>query len=98
MKCELCHERDAETAIATVKNGVEDELYVCRDCAKRERVRRQKKSQRTRKAGGPPTGVSFSVTHIGGGDAPPPIVEAFMSAVNDMVSGLERMSAAKDGE
>ena len=58
MKCELCHQKDAETAIQLEKDGEEQELYVCRECANRERVRRQKKSQRTRKgADGLPPGV-----------------------------------------
>ena len=43
MKCELCHQKDAETAIQLEKDGEEQELYVCRECANRERVRRQKK-------------------------------------------------------
>ena len=66
MKCELCHQKDAETAIQVEKDGVADELYVCRECANKERVRRQKKSQRTRKMTGLPPGVSMSVTQIGG--------------------------------
>jgi hypothetical protein len=89
MKCELCHKKDAETAITAVKNGVEEELYVCADCAKGERARRQKKSHATRKASGPAAGVSMSITQIGGpGDAPPPFLEAIMNAVNGMVGDI----------
>ncbi len=33
MKCELCHQRDAETALTVTKNGTEEELYVCKACA-----------------------------------------------------------------
>ncbi len=103
MKCELCHEKDAVTAIQVVKDGVEDELYVCRDCANQERVRRQKKSQRTRKMTGLPPGVSMSVTQIGGnGEEPPPqILDAIMNAFHGMVSEMEsgvRRSKAKEPE
>ena len=73
MKCELCHQKDAETAIQLEKDGEEQELYVCRECANRERVRRQKKSQRTRKGvDGLPPGVSISVSGVSSGDEPPP--------------------------
>lgn len=37
MKCELCHERDAETVYMRPRPGQPpEELYVCRACAKRE--------------------------------------------------------------
>lgn len=92
MKCELCHERDAETALQIEKDGVEEELYVCQACAKKERLGRQKKSQRTRKVTGLPPGVSMSVTQVGGeGEPPPQVIEAIMSAVTGMVSGMERV-------
>ena len=93
MKCELCHQKDAETAIVRPagNDGAEEELYVCRDCAKRERVRRQKKSQRTRKPADGASGVSISVTGVtSGGEPPPPIVEAIMNAFSGMVSELEK--------
>lgn len=97
MKCELCHQRDAATAILLPVNGEEQELYVCRECAHQERVRRQKKSQRTRKTGGLPSGVAISVTGVGGdGENPPPIIEAIMNAVHGMVSDME--SARKEQE
>ncbi len=92
MKCELCHQKDAETAIQLEKDGEEQELYVCRECANRERVRRQKKSQRTRKgADGLPPGVSISVSGVSSGDEPPPpIVAAIMNAMTGLVEGLEQ--------
>lgn len=92
MKCELCHERDAETAIQQERDGVEEELYVCQACAKQARLSRQKKSQRTRKAGGAPAPeVSISVSGSSEGDEPPPqVIEAIMSAVTGMVNGIER--------
>jgi len=93
MKCELCHQKDAETAITLVQDGEEQELYVCKECARRERVRRQKKSQRTRKGvQGLPPGVSISVSGVtsGDGDEPPPIVAAIMNAMSGIVSGIEQ--------
>ena len=50
MKCELCHKADAETAIRR-GDGDDDELYVCGACAKAERQRRQKNSQRIKQIG-----------------------------------------------
>lgn len=36
MKCELCHKADAETAIRRPVDGEEQELYVCRACARQD--------------------------------------------------------------
>ena len=94
MKCEMCHEKDAESAIQIERNGVEDELYVCRDCARAEKLRRQKKIQRTRKMPLLPPGVSMSVTQIGGEEAPPQIIEALMNAVSGVVSGIDKAAKA----
>ena len=47
MKCELCNKADAACAITREReDGEEEELYVCRECAKAERQRRKAKSQR----------------------------------------------------
>ena len=92
MKCELCQNKPAETALVTRRGDEEVELYVCKECARAEKARRQKKSQRTRKVTGLPPGVSMSVTQIGG-DAdgtPPPIVSAILNAFQDMVSDIEK--------
>lgn len=89
MKCELCHQNDAETAISLPGEGEELELYVCRECARKERVKRQNKSQRTRKAASPASGMTISVSGVtADGDGPPPIIEAIMNAVSGMVSDL----------
>jgi len=96
LKCELCNKRDAAAAIHLTQGGEERELYVCRECERQERLRRQKKSQRTRKGNGLPPGVSISVTRVGGeGDAPPPFIAALMDAVNGMVSDLEKAEKEK---
>ena len=89
MKCELCHNADAETAIQREVDGAEpEELYVCKKCAAGERLKRQKKSQRTRKIAGLPPGMSITVS--GGGGEPPPFIGAIIDAVNGMVSDLEK--------
>ena len=99
MKCELCHNADAETAILRETDGAEpEELYVCKKCAAGERLKRQKKSQRTRKTAGMPPGMSITVS---GGGEPPPFIGAIIDAVNGMVSDLEkaekeRRSAGKE--
>lgn len=96
MKCEICNSHDAETAITLTQDGEERELYVCRECARQERVRRQKKSQRTRKGSGA-SGVSISVTRVDGDGAPPPLfIEALMNAVHGMVSDLEKAEKEKN--
>lgn len=39
MKCELCHQNDAETVLWRAgKDGRKEELYVCHACAERERA------------------------------------------------------------
>jgi hypothetical protein len=84
MKCELCHKAEAQTAIMLEKDGAEpEELYVCRQCAAGERLKRQKQSQRTRKIAGTPPGMSITVTGAG---EPPPFIGAIIDAVNGMVN------------
>ena len=93
MKCELCHQATAETAITRERDDAEpEELYVCRECAAKERLRRQKKSQRTRKGAGLPPGMSITVSGgvVGDGEEPPPIIGAILNAVHGMVSDLEK--------
>lgn len=93
MKCEICHNHEAETAIHVKKDGADEELYVCRACAKSERVRRQKKSQRTHRGSPAAPSVSVSISGVtsNGEPPPPPILEAFMNAMNGVVNDLERL-------
>ena len=108
MKCELCHNADAETAIVRGEGDAAEELYVCHACAKAERQRRQKKSQRTRKVTGLPPGMSMSITEIrpatdGSEDGeedgnPPPILGAIMNAFQDMVSDIEKATKQSKDE
>ena len=91
MKCEICHKRDAETALATAEGDEDNELYVCLECAKAERLKHQKKSQRTRK-----------IVEINGqvvdGDEVPPFIGAIMGAFDDMVNEIEKASGGESGE
>ncbi len=84
MKCEICHENSAETAIGADGDG--EELYVCKACAERELVRRKKRREHTRK-----TQESAAQNQQQGGDGEPPILKAFVNAVSDMVDGIERV-------
>lgn len=93
MKCELCHNADAETAILRTECGEETELYVCRACAKTEKANRQKKSHRTRKVAGLPPGMSITLS--GNTDEVPPFIGSIINAVNGMVSDLEMAEAAR---
>jgi len=87
MKCELCHNADAQVAIE--KN--DEELYVCKACAEKERVSRQKRSQRTRKI--TRDGMEMTVTEITpDGVEPPQIVKAIMNAFDGVLSGIEKAS------
>ena len=103
MKCELCHQADAETAITRGEGDAAEELYVCHACAKAERLNRQKKSQRTRKVTGLPPGMSMSITRFGPADEnsdgeEPPFIGAIMNAFQDMVSDIEKARQASKDE
>lgn len=102
MKCELCHKAEADSVLVRGEGDDAEELYVCKACAKAEKQRRQKKSQRTRKASGLPPGVSMSITQIGGTEDdpqdPPPIIGAIMNAFQGMVSDLEKATGAQRGD
>ena len=96
MKCELCHQANAETAIVRETGGEAEELYVCHACAAAERKAKQKHSQRTRKVSGLPPGVSVSISGVSAdSENPPPFIEAIMNAVSGMVSDLEKAEAEK---
>lgn len=110
MKCELCHQADAQTAITRGEGDEAEELYVCHACAKAERLNRQKKSQRTRKVTGLPPGMSMSITQISrspdgeitedsvDGENPPPFIGAIMNAFQDMVSDIEKAQQTAKAE
>ncbi|MBR0066625.1 MAG: hypothetical protein IJQ00_03430 [Kiritimatiellae bacterium] len=79
MKCEICHEADAETVLHLKKDGQDRELYVCKKCASEARHSKEKKNE-------PEEGDNVSV--IGPGEKPPPFVENFFKAAMGLVDGL----------
>jgi len=94
MKCEICHKADAAVAIRRGEGDGAEELYVCGSCAAAEKLRRKKKSMRTRREG-ESAGVSITVS---GGEAPPPFIAALMDAVHDMVGDLGKSAAERPRE
>lgn len=93
MKCEICHKNEAQTVLHRKKDGADEELYVCRACAEKERVQRQKKSQSTRRVKNmPPTELSLSISGITPNTPPPPqVLEALMKAMNGVVNGFDQI-------
>lgn len=90
MKCEICHSREAVTALAQKDGNPDEELYVCRECEKAELSRRRNRSFRI--SGDENrhgiAGMSISLQGFGGkDDAPPPIIEAIMNAVSNVIAG-----------
>ena len=77
MKCELCHEADAETVLHLKKDGQDRELYVCKKCAMAARHPKEGKGDK---------GKSVSV--IGPDGKPPQFVEDFFKAALGLVDGL----------
>ena len=77
MKCELCHEAEAETALHLKKDGQDRELYVCKKCAA---------AAHQKKGGKGDKGKSVSV--IGPDGKPPQFVEDFFKAALGLVDGL----------
>ena len=85
MKCELCGKQKATTVLKTAKDGEEDELYVCKECAVAEKKRRQKKRESTRDKES-----KNNESH--------PIVSAFLSAIDDINSSIERLASEAQKE
>lgn len=74
MKCELCHEADAETVLHLKKDGQVRELYVCKKCAAAAKHPKGDKGK--------------SVSVIGPDGKPPQFVEEFFKAALGLVDGL----------
>ncbi len=77
MKCEICHEADAETVLHLKKDGQDRELYVCKKCAKAAHQRKGDNGDK-----GKPVSV------IGPDGKPPQFVEDFFKAALGLVDGL----------
>lgn len=83
MKCEICHNNEAETAIGTDGDG--EELYVCKACAQAEQLKRKKRRERTRKA--QESAVHGSQMPEGTEQA----LDAFVSAMSGVVEDLQKV-------
>lgn len=79
MKCEICHKAEAETAITVKKDGVAQELYVCRACATAHKEGRDKGSGKSKPR---VTVVNGSAT------PPPPFVEELVKATLGFMKGV----------
>ena len=77
MKCELCHEGNAETVLHLKKDGQDRELYVCKKCAAAARHPPKDKNEKDK-----------SVSVIGPDGKPPQFVEDFFKAALGLVDGL----------
>lgn len=81
MKCELCHQAEAETAITKKIDGVEKELYVCKACAA--------KSASESKSESKGKGNVSRISVVGGKDEPPPpFVEDLVKATLGFMKGV----------
>ena len=76
MKCEICHEAEAETVLHKKDGEQERELYVCKKCASAERHPKGKQGK------GKPVSV------VGPDGKPPQFVEDFFKAALGLVDGL----------
>ncbi len=81
MKCELCHQADATTAVTVKKDGAEKELYVCAACAADIRNGGRKK-KKTSADPSKPTVIKTS------GEEPPPFVEELVKATLGFMKGV----------
>ena len=101
MKCEICNKSEAKEAINIVKGGEEQELYVCKDCARKEKSKRQQKRSRTRRVVGLPDGMEMSITEVSvsgdgnGPDGAPPLVKALLNAFHGIVSDIAQADEAR---
>lgn len=91
MKCELCHKKEAETALTMQKDGKEVELYVCKACAQAERKKHPENfvSNDSSRSESGDVQISFSGMIPGGPEIPPDMAEKVMSAVDDIFSQLK---------
>lgn len=53
MKCELCHNAEAASVLNLKRNGVDCELYVCRECASEHKKKRIAETEPAKRAGKP---------------------------------------------
>ena len=84
MKCELCHERQAETVLyRQSENGKREELYVCHACAARER------------AFGESRGIQVTAIDAGESGGESPMGELF-GRIGKLLEGLPGQEAERE--
>ncbi len=65
MKCELCHQQEAETVLfRPTPSGKAEELYVCQDCAARERVFGADRNIQVAAMDAPPPPPGFEIREV----------------------------------
>ena len=90
MKCEICHNADAQTVLhRKKKDGTEEELYVCKSCA--TAASKKRKSAAAEKD--PDTVVLNS-----GDEKPPPFVEDLLKATLGFVKGIAEAHDKAEGK
>jgi len=83
MKCEICHEADAATVLHRPgKNGADEELYVCKTCARNAR-----KPKRSDTVPGS-AAVESAIFEFGPGKEPPPFVKNLLDATFGLMQSL----------
>lgn len=93
MKCEICHEKDAVVAIDLVGDSDDDEVvevYVCKDCAEKEKKYQQYLKKKKTIQHLEHDGAEMTVIASGDG-VPPPFIQAIINAFE---GSIQNMNAA----
>jgi len=89
MKCEICHNADAKAVIhRKKKDGSDEELYVCKECAAAESAKGRQKSDRDHE----------TVVLNSGDEKPPPFVEDLLKATLGFVKGIAEAHDKAEGK
>jgi len=94
MKCEICHENPAQTVLESSGNA-DDELYVCHECAKKERAKRNE-AERAGVVLGDNADNADNDSGEGEGPEPPQAVLDLMDALTGIVTGMSRAIKARN--
>ena len=91
MKCEICHKSEAAAVLHRKgKDGGDEELYVCKECAAQARADGAgAKHAAAGSQDAPPAKVTFNA------DDPPPFVENFVKAALGLVEGFADQEKGK---
>lgn len=80
MKCELCHQADAQTVLHIQENGEDRELFVCKNCAQSRRS-----PSREKHASSGPRLIAQKITEDG---EPPAFVKNLLEATIGFMQGV----------